>query len=389
MTAAAIADSLVNALGLAGVLALMLAVRRRDAQGAMRWRWTLALGLVAVMYASRGLFWHGAGAGFNTVTAVAAAMIPLAVLLLVEGLIRRHAPLAVKLLVLAGTVAVLIASLAGERWATLALGAHIALGMTLCVATALAGLRGLDRAERRAVIALALCQVALIPAALTDFRELPLDMPARLSPLAVMLLGWVGLTIGAWRVRERIVWLAFLAAIAALAGAGLSAGGTGLSGTQAALVVLAALLLVTISAEAVTSQDAGLALRRALVATPPGSREALLQAITASETLGAGAILSGALIEAAEPEALAALVAVHPVLRRRDAPWGMARDAILAEAVTALFETHNATHLLVLRDAPLELLAINLPGLSADPSAETDLALAQRLLAATSRRDSA
>ncbi|MCW4461024.1 hypothetical protein OK349_04840 [Sphingomonas sp. BT-65] len=383
MTAEAITDSLVNALGLAGVLALMLAVRRRDAQGAMRWRWTLALGLVAVMYASRGLFWAGAGAGFNTVTAIAAAGIPLAVLLLVEGLIRRHAPLGVKLLILAGTIAVLVASLANARWATLALGAHIGLGMTLGVVTALAGLRGLDRAERRAVIALALCQVALIPAALTDFRELPLDMPARLSPLAVMLLGWVGLTIGAWRVSERIAWLVFLAAVAALAGVGLASGASGLSGVQSGLVVLAALLLVTISAEAVASQDAGLALRRALAATPPGNREALLQAITASETLGSGTILSDALLDVADADALATLVTEHPVLRRRDAPWGMARDEMLAEAVAALFETHNATHLLALCQSPLELLAINLPGLSADLSAETDLALAQRLLAAT------
>ncbi|WP_423603744.1 hypothetical protein [Sphingomonas sp. MS122] len=383
MSAEAITDSLVNALGLAGVLALILAVRRRDAPGAMRWRWTLALGLVGVMYASRGLFWIGAGAGFNAVTAIAAAMIPLAVLLLVEGLIRRHAPLIVKLLILAGTVAVLVASLTGASRATLALGAHIGLGMTLGVATALAGLRGLDRGERRAVVALALCQVALIPAALTDFRELPLDMPARLSPLAVMLLGWVGLTIGAWRVGERIAWFFFLVVIAALAGAGLAAGTSGLSAMQTSLVILAALLLVTISAEAVASRDAGLALRRALAATPPGDREALLQAITASETLGSGTILSGGLLDVADPDALAALAAAHPVLRRRDAPWGMARDEMLAEAVAALFETHNATHLLALRQSPLELLAINLPGLSADLSAETDLALAQRLLAAT------
>ena len=48
MTAEAITDSLVNALGLAGVLALMLGVRSRDAQGGMRWRWTFALGLVAL-----------------------------------------------------------------------------------------------------------------------------------------------------------------------------------------------------------------------------------------------------------------------------------------------------------------------------------------------------
>lgn len=381
MTADAVTDSLINALGLAGVLALMVAVRRRDGFGAMRWRWTLALGLLAVMYASRGLFWIGAGADFNTITAIAAAGIPLAVLFVVEGLIRRHAPLGVKLVVLAGTLTALTAVLAGARWLTPVLGAHIAVGMTIGVVTAFAGLRGLDRAEARAVIALALCQIALVPAALSDFRELLPDTPARMSPLAVMILGWVGLTIGAWRVPERIGWLAFLAAIAALTGAGLASVGVELTGMQIGLVVLAALLLVTIGADAVAVQDAGLKLRRALASAPPGDRDALLQTITASETLGSGAILSRDQMEGADV-ALGALAETYPVLRRRDAPWGMAVDDIQSEAVAAIFETHNATHLLALRRTPLELLAVNLPGLSANPSAETDLALAQRLLAA-------
>jgi hypothetical protein len=387
MTANAVTDSLINALGLAGVIALMIAVRRRDALGAMRWRWTLALGLLAAMYASRGLFWLGAGSGFNMLTAVAAAGIPLAVLFVVEGLIRRHAPLAVKLLVLGGTIAALAAALADIRWVTPVLGAHIGIGMTIAVAIALAGLRGLDRAEVRAVIALALCQIALVPAALTDFRELLPDTPARMSPLAVMLLGWVGLTIGAWRVGERIGWLAFLVAIAALAGAGLASAGASLSAVQIGLVVLAALLLVTIGADAVAVQDAGLKLRRALASAPAGDRDALLQTITASETLGNGAILSHDHLEGVDIAAATALAAAYPVLRRRDAPWGMAADDIRAEAIAAIFETHNATHLLTLRETPLAWLAINLPGLSANVSAETDLALAQRLLAAATGRN--
>lgn len=386
MTTAAIIDSLVNAMGLAGVLALILALRRRDAPGAMRWRWTLALGLVALIYGSRGLEWLSGQTGFVYVAMTAAAAIPLAVLLVVEGLIRRHAPLIVKLLVVAGTLATIVAMASGARWVDKALGAHVGIGMALGVATALGGMRGLDRAERRTVIALALCQIALIPAALSDFHDLWPDMPARLSPLSVMLFGWVGLTIGAWSIGQRLGWLAFLAIVAGLTGIGLDAAGADTSALQMAVVVMSALMLVSICAEAIARPDAGLKLRRALVAIPPGDRDALIQALTASPIFGSGVILSEADLEAIDPDALRAIFARYPVLGRRDAPWGCVPGAILPDAILALLDASTATHLLMVDPAPLALLAINLPALSASDAIETDLAFVQRLLGATHGR---
>ncbi len=387
MTTSVVIDSLINAIGLAGVLALILALRRRDAPGGMRWRWTLALGLVAVMYASRGLEWLGAGTGFAAVTMAAAAVIPLAVLLVVEGLIRRHAPLIVKLLVLTGMVAVLIVIASAAPWAGKALGVHIGIGMALAVATALAGMRGIDRAELRTVAALAVCQVALIPAALSDFREFWPDLPARLSPLAVMFFGWVGLTIGSWSIAQRMAWLGFLMVVAALSGVALAHISVQASWLQIAIVVLSTLMLVTICAEAITRPDAGLKLRRALVAAPPGDRDALVQALTASPIFGNGVMLSQADLADLDPDAVRALFDRYPMLGRRDAPWGMARDAILAEAISALLDTHTATHLLMVEPAPLALLAVNLPALSASDAVETDLALVQRLLRAAHRKE--
>ncbi len=387
MTTSLVIDSLINAMGLAGVLALILALRRRDAPGGMRWRWTLALGLVAVMYASRGLEWLGAGTGFAAVTMAAAAVIPLAVLLVVEGLIRRHAPLIVKLLVLTGMVAVLIVIASAAPWAGKALGVHIGIGMALAVATALAGMRGIDRAELRTVAALAVCQVALIPAALSDFREFWPDLPARLSPLAVMFFGWVGLTIGSWSIAQRMAWLGFLMVVAALSGVGLAHISVQASWLQIAIVVLSTLMLVTICAEAITRPDAGLKLRHALVSAPPGDRDALVQTLTASPIFGNGVMLSQADLPDLDPDAVRALFDRYPMLSRRDAPWGMARDAILAEAISALLDTHTATHLLIVEPAPLALLAVNLPALSASDAAETDLALVQRLLRAAHRKE--
>ena len=251
------------------------------------------------------------------------------------------------------------------------------------------GMRGLDPAERRMIAALVACQILLIPAALSDFRDFFPATPARLSPLAVMILGWVGLTIGAWRVPERIGWMALLAGVSALAGFGLAATGTSASWLQIAIVLLAALMLVTICGEAVTRTDGGLALRRALAIAAPGDRDALLLALTSSETVGGGAILTGPSLEAVEADTLRALAEANPVLRRRDAPWGRATTDIATEGLIALFETWNATHLLAINRDPLALLAINLPPLVADEAAETDLALVQRLIALTPRKAAA
>jgi hypothetical protein len=384
MSADLIIDSLVDAIGLAGALALIAALRRRDSDAAMRWRWTLALGLVSAMYLCRGVYWLSGVRGFDTATAIAAAGIPLAVLLVVEGLIRRHAPLAAKLIVLAGTVAVvvLIASHGfGRGTVTTAVGMHVGLGLTIGMAVALAGMRGLDAAERRLIAALTACLLILIPAALTDFRDFLPGTPARLSPLAVLFFGWVGLTIGNWRIPQRLGWVMLLGAVSALVGFGLAQAGAGASAVQISVVVLSALMLVTICAEAIARVDGGLALRRALIAAPPGDREALLLALTSSPTVGNGALLSAADLD--DPAAVEKLAAEYPVLRLRDAPWGLARDDIAAEGTAALFETHNATHLLTIQHVPLVLLAVNQPALASGEAAEADLALAQRLLALT------
>lgn len=382
MTTDTIIDSLVNAMGLAGVLALIVALRHRNAPGGMRWRWTIALGLVAVIYASRGLQWLSAEQGFTTAAMVAAGAIPLAALLVVEGLIRRHAPPVVKLLVLADTVVAMTLLASGAAWATPILGAHIGIGLALGVVTALVGMRGLDHAETRAVIALALCQIALIPAALSDYHDLLPEAPTRLSPLAILLFGWVGLTIGAWGVAQRLIWLAFLAAVAALTGIGLSAAGAEASWIQIGAVVMSALMLVTICTEAIARPDAGLKLRQALVSIPAGDPDALVQALSTSEIFGGSVILSESDLEAVEPDAMRSLFAQQAVLSRRKAPWNLARGDIAADAIVAILDANAATHLLMVNQAPLALLAINLPALSASDAVEIDLAFVQRLLSA-------
>jgi hypothetical protein len=71
------------------------------------------------------------------------------------------------------------------------------------------------------------------------------------------------------------------------------------------------------------------------------------------------------------------------VLRLRDAPWGQAPSDIAVESARALLEARNATHLLLIDDRPLSLLALAFPSIAAGEDLEADIALVQRVIRLT------
>jgi len=71
------------------------------------------------------------------------------------------------------------------------------------------------------------------------------------------------------------------------------------------------------------------------------------------------------------------------VLRRAEAPWGVAASDPAAERLFSLMAANNATHTIVLSHHPVDLILLAVPVISADPAAETALALLRRLLALT------
>ena len=84
-----------------------------------------------------------------------------------------------------------------------------------------------------------------------------------------------------------------------------------------------------------------------------------------------------------DPPLLRDFLASRPVLRRTDAPWGLAPTDPAVERVVSLMAANNATHLIVLSHDPVDLIVLAVPVMSADPATETALALVRRLLALT------
>jgi hypothetical protein len=73
--------------------------------------------VLAVLLACRILDWVTGIGIFRLVTIVAAGLLPLAALLLTEGLLRRHAPFFLKLLAAGGAVTFLLLAMIPERFA--------------------------------------------------------------------------------------------------------------------------------------------------------------------------------------------------------------------------------------------------------------------------------
>jgi hypothetical protein len=71
------------------------------------------------------------------------------------------------------------------------------------------------------------------------------------------------------------------------------------------------------------------------------------------------------------------------VLRRPDAPWGRSVSDPAVERAMSLLAANSATHLIVLSHDPIDIIALAVPVISADPATETALALVRRLLALT------
>jgi len=71
------------------------------------------------------------------------------------------------------------------------------------------------------------------------------------------------------------------------------------------------------------------------------------------------------------------------VLRRPDAPWGLSLSDPAVERTMSLLAANSATHLIVLSHDPIDVIALAVPVISADPATETALALVRRLLALT------
>lgn len=199
MTDPAYTDVAVSWLGAAGCGAYFGFVWSRRAGSAQARVELLLFGTLAVLLFLRGFWWTTREPLLGRAVFAAATLLPLAITLFVEHVLRRHHPLWLKLLGAGTTVAFFVLNLAGA----LADRAPALIAFLSCVVIVL-GANGVllvrergDLSERESSMAGALVFAALLslPLAVSDFREQVPGIPARLGGLGALVVIYGLLTV--------------------------------------------------------------------------------------------------------------------------------------------------------------------------------------------------
>jgi hypothetical protein len=388
MTPELVADSFVTLAGVLGLLLLGGLLRSDNPPAPASRAFGFAILVLLAVMLSRLVGWLGGWAWLGVVTYLAATLVPLAVLVITEALLRRHAPLGLKLFVVGGAVllaatqmvpvvadGVALAGLAGFQVLTFA-----ALGWLI-----LRRDRGaLAPAENAMVDRLALSFLLILPFGLSDFRLGPIDSPVRLSGIAILFLCWLAIGLrrqdGAGRPGEVLATLAMLsaglgaAALAVAAVAGLDLRQT----VQVTAIFAAAVLLVQIhlGVRQLRREAAAPGLVHYLATAPVGDPGQFLSGLRlANPALSAVVLGEGNLGDF--DARFTALFRADPLLARRH----LARiaDPAAAEQAAWFFTRFDATHAVAVSLEPLRLLAVNVPALTEPRALEDELRLVYRL----------
>jgi len=245
-------DGVINLLAAVGVGAFavhMLVPARRDRlPNLLEIRFGTLAVLSAFFMAARGLFWISDFWPFLVMSHLAVCWVPLGILLAVEGLLRRHAPLPLKLFAVVGGVSCTTLVFLLERDAaalfSMSLALFQVLGLVLPFAWAFARNRSvLSKRENQRIDSMVTLTLVGLPFIVTDFSDLLPALPLSMGAIAILLFAYAAILAARFPTRNPVLSWRFLNLVAlALIAAALVMWLTDLSGLSA-FVRLAALVL--------------------------------------------------------------------------------------------------------------------------------------------------
>lgn len=398
MTSGMIADSIVNLCGAIGLGVAMFALDRRDPKSPLTRRLLFMLGIAAVLFLARGIAWWTGNAWLDRLSLIPAAMVPLGALVVTEGILRRHAPKAIKIVVLAGTVLFGLGGLALERFP-----ASYSIGLSLFQLAGFAACAWLlatrDRSrllasENRAIGRLVAGAIMVIPFIATDFRVIAPEIPVRLGALGALLVVTAVLIAGGGSEtrRQGILMTALRLLSAALLGAAAAWVSPDVDAAQVmrfCAIAISGVLTIGLMIDTLRawfeSQVPGVL--NSVAASTAATRDELIAELARHPMFESARRYREGDLAGYDPPLLQGFLSTRRVLRRPEAPWNLAASDPAVERLVSLMKANNATHVIILSHDPIDLLVLAVPVISADPATETALALVRRLLA--SARDSA
>ncbi len=389
-------DLFLSVAALIGLGVLHHVISGRGAWDPLNRRFLFGLRITMLLFAARALaILTGAGV-FHILVLIGAAMIPVAVLILTEGLLRRHAPPVIKAFIGVGTVAfillILWPGMTTDRirlYALLAfqVGGLLAAGfMVLTRDTST-----LSTSENRAVGRLGFSLILLIPLAAADFLSDVIGLPIQMSGLGVLFLCWLSISLGRQEAGHRGALTGFAVVVGA---AGVAAVLLALMGRMdrdgmimTLAVVTAAMLTASVynEARALRSEEQSLSLLRQLAGNEADATT-YLRSLQGHPLVAGAAFIDGDGLADLDPTVLRQIFTVTPVLRRADPPFTFGAEG---DHVSHLFSRFDATHILLIRPDPLWLVALSMPTIMASDRAELELQAVQRMAALLAKADDA
>lgn len=356
-------------------------------------RLAVALALVLLLFVLRGVAWMQGEQMLGAIALAPAILLPIAMLCLTEGLLRRHAPFWLKAAVSAATVAMIALLAIGAHADILVFGVALATfqAITLIVLAWLLLTRdrsSLGRLENRTIDVFMAIGAAMLPLLLSDFRTLVPEIPVRMAAVGVTALVFAILRLGRDSASVGRCVGEVLGAIAGSIVAGLaiaSVAGVHEPAAQMRLViVLMAFVLtalVAVVAYVLHVQSRRTSLLSTLLDSDARDQDEFVSEVARHPVLADMRVLGPRELEAYTPAVLRDAFRDRQVLSMTDlsdaAPGLIARDG--REQMRDLLQSHRMSHVLMLCGDPLKLALLDLPDMAMSAGKLLELRLFQRL----------
>jgi len=328
-------------------------------------------------------------------SSIPAASVPLGALIVNEGILRRHAPKAVKIAAVVGGIGLgFVGALGLERFATpyaISLSLFQLAGFATCgLLLATRDRATLTASENQSIGRLAFGAILVIPFMLTDFQVLAPDIPVRLGALGALLVVTAILIAGggAETRRQTLLMTALRLGSSALLGAAAACVSPNVDAAQImrfCAIAISGVLTIGLMVDALRAHFEAQVpvVLSSVAASPARTRDQLIAELARHPIFESARRYRESDLAAYDPPLLREFLSTRRVLRHPEAPWGLTSSDPAVERVASLMAANSATHLIILSHDPVDVIVLAVPVISADPATETALALVRRLLALT------
>lgn len=373
-------DTTVALAALAALMIVISRLRKAGGDDALVKKFGNVLSVVAVFLGLRSLFWLTELPLFLGLYLITVCAVPMMVLLLTEGLLRRHAQLWVKAVFTLGFAGMVIATLwpgfAGSYAYKIALLLYQLTAFTLIGWMVITrDKKSLGEGENSRIAAVGLSLFFILPFLVSDFRIGIFPIPVRLSGLAILVTCWLSLNLTRPHLSRKFQLLSIISMMIFAAIAGVLTAlqfQLGWSGTMQVSAITASLLLLFDIArnDIQFRQDT----KRAAILTELGARNTgslseYLAQITKSDILSDTLIASTDQLRDFDAKTLLTAFDATPFVTLGSLPSDPAKDSLPQSQLRVLFDRYGANQAYEVASDPVTLAFVRSSRLS---SAEQD-----------------